>query len=93
MRDWQRDAPLMIADVHASMPDASPEQLRKALRAKSLTFSMGTSWGQKVWAKHCRIYLARMTGGQLKTTKPIKWPEDICFPFRAPQETDNAKRD
>ena len=81
MRDWQRDAPWIIAEIHKSMPEATPDELRKALRSQSGQFSMGTSWGKKVWAKHCRTYLARMTGGSTKAKPAIDWPTDICFPF------------
>ena len=79
MRDWQKDAPKAIAEIHKSLPDATPDELRKALRKHSQQFSFGTSWGKKVWSKHCRIYLARMTGG---VSKAQSWPADIAFPFR-----------
>jgi hypothetical protein len=81
MRNWQADAPHMIAAIHSDMPDASPADLRKALRLHSSDFSMGTSWGKKVWAKHCKIYLARMAGGSMPNPK-TQWPADIAFPFK-----------
>lgn len=84
MRDWQADAPRAIASIHAQMPEATPEELRKALRKHSQQFSYGTSWGAKVWQKHCRAYLARMAGrGDFRSDgKAIAWPADIHFPFR-----------
>lgn len=88
MRDWQRDAPRIIAEIHKAMPDATPDELRKALRSESSQFAMGTSWGKKVWAKHCKTYLTRMTGGSTKSKPATVWPADICFPFR--ERTDLA---
>lgn len=81
MRDWQRDAPKMIRAIHDAMPDATPAELRKALRKEAQAFSFGTSWGGKVWSKHCRIYIARMTGG-VTVGPETTWPADIAFPFR-----------
>ena len=83
MREWQQDAPRAIAAIHKAMPNATPDELRKELRRHSQQFSYGTSWGAKVWSKHCRIYLARLTGG---ASKAQVWPADIAFPFREPQE-------
>jgi len=85
--DWQAEAMRQIAKVHASMPDATPEQLRLALRKHALEFHGGTSWGKKTWSKRCREYLAKLTGVP-KLSKAIQWPDDISFPFR---DQDNSK--
>ena len=81
MRDWQRDAPEWIERIHKSMPAASPDELRKELRKASKAFSCGTSWGARVWSKHCKIYLSRLAGGSAKAAA-VQWRDDICFPFR-----------
>lgn len=78
MRNWQVDAPLMIAAIHKSMLDCSPDELRKELRKQAWYFHGGTLWGKKVWSKHCRAYMAKLTGNG----KAVDWPADICFPFR-----------
>ena len=83
MRDWQQDAPRAIAAIHKAMPNATPDELRKELRKHSQAFSFGTSWGKKVWQKHCKTYLACMSGGSAKAEV---WPADIAFPFRETQE-------
>lgn len=84
MRNWQVDAPNMIAAIHASMPGCTPDDLRKALRKKAWEFHCGTSWGKRVWSKHCRTYMAKLTGNghYSGNAKPIEWPADISFPFR-----------
>lgn len=81
VRNWQVDAPNWIAATHAEMPGCTPAELRKALRAKAQSFHGGTSWGAKVWSKHCTRYIAALSGGQSKA-KPIEWAADIHFPFR-----------
>lgn len=88
MRNWQTAAPQWIARIHGQMPEATPVELRKALRAAASDFHGGTSWGKKVWAKHCRIYLARMAGrGDYRADgKATVWPADIWFPFRGESE-------
>jgi hypothetical protein len=84
MRDWQKAAPQWIARIHAENPEATPAELRKALRASASAFHGGTSWGQKVWSKHCRTYLARMSGrGDFRADgKETVWQADIVFPWR-----------
>ena len=84
MRDWQNDAPREIAAIHATMPDCDPTDLRKALRKHAWQFHGGTSWGKKVWSKHCRAYMAKLTGDGICSApgKKIEWPADIAFPFR-----------
>jgi len=86
MRDWQKDAPRIIGEVHKANPDATPAELRKLLRAQAGNFHGGTSWGQKVWSKHCRIYIARLTDGA-PLSPTVKWPDDIVFPFRGLTDT------
>jgi hypothetical protein len=83
MRNWQVDAPLMIAAIHKSMLDCSPDELRKELRKQAWYFHGGTSWGKKVWSKHCRAYMAKLTGNghYSGNGKAVDWPADICFPF------------
>lgn len=85
MRAWQTDAPRWIARVHASLPpEATVEDLRKALRSEASAFHCGTSWGQKVWSKHCRAYMAKLAGnGHYRSDgRDTVWPTDIHFPFR-----------
>lgn len=89
MRNWQIDAPRMIAEIHKAMPGCSPDELRKELRKHSLNFSCGTSWGKKVWSKHCRIYLQKLTGNPQSAAVVVEWPDDIAFPFQA-QATPNT---
>jgi len=82
VRNWQVDAPRVIAQIHQDNPSMTPDDLRKELRKHGQQFSMGTSWGKKVWQKHCRKYLAHMAGA--KQPAPTQgWPADIAFPFRA----------
>lgn len=88
MRDWQNDAPKMIAAIHTKLPDGStPDDLRKALRKEAWHFHCGTSWGKRVWSKHCRRYLAQLTGNgaQRNDGKTFQWPDDIAFPFKRNQ--------
>ena len=84
MRDWQNDAPRMIADIHKAMPDCTPDDLRKALRKDAWKFHHGTSWGKRVWSKHCKAYMAKLTGNGLYRGdgRKTEWPDDIAFPFR-----------
>ena len=82
MRDWQNAAPRWIANIHRDNPDATPTELRKLLRAEAHNFHGGTSWGKKVWSKHCNAYLAKLTGKGATTARAIKWPDDIVFPWR-----------
>lgn len=80
--DWQAAAKAFIADIDASLPpDATLPQRRSALRKRAGEFHMGTSWGKKVWSKHCRIYLERH--GQLprRLRDQPTLPADIIFPF------------
>ncbi len=81
MRNWQHDAPIEIAKAVASLPDdATVAERKKALRAHAYWFHGGTSWGKKVWAKHCKLYLARF--GPTVPQKPFKFGDDIIFPYR-----------
>lgn len=82
MRNWQVDAPRMIAAIHSDNPDATPVELRKLFRAQAYNFHGGTSWGKKVWSKHCNTYLARLTGQAAPKARPVVWPADIVFPWR-----------
>ena len=91
MRDWQKDAPLVIERVHRENPDATPAELKKALRNEARSFAMGTSWGKKVWSKHCKTYLARMTGGRVSPA--VAWSADISFPFRDPPHDQGTRHD
>lgn len=83
MRDWQTDAPKMIAAIHAELPsEATPDDLRKELRKRAYEFHHGTSWGKKVWAKHCKAYVTKLLGGSNQAIAKHEWPADIFFPFR-----------
>lgn len=56
--DWQAEARRRVAALHAIMAKDTPlAERRKVLRAEAMSFHGGTSWGRKVWAKHCRNYL------------------------------------
>lgn len=81
MRNWQHDGPIEVAKAVAHLPDdATIADRKKALRAAAYDFHGGTSWGQKVWSKHCKIYLARF--GPVAPQKPFQFGDDIIFPFR-----------
>lgn len=82
--DWQTEARRRIAAIHASMPEATPDELRRALRKEASNFHCGTSWGKKTWGKRCREYLAKMTGnGHYRGDgRDQVWPDHITFPFR-----------
>lgn len=92
MRDWQNDAPRMIAAIHADMPGCTPDGLRKALRKRAWEFHCDTSWGKRVWSKHCRAYMAKLTGNghYSGNGKAIEWPSDIAFPFRQQEQTSDV---
>ena len=83
---WRESALSRIREIHADMPDATPEELRKELRKHSGAFSGGTSWGSKVWPKACTEYIAKKFG----VTPPQRGVEDSplfnaadhAFPFR-----------
>lgn len=58
MRNWQKEAPLWIADATKDLPaSASLRERRAALRKVGYRFHGGTSWGKRTWSKHCRRYL------------------------------------
>ena len=83
MRNWQTEAPKWISRIHAEHPDATPDELRRLLRSASADFHCGTSWGKRVWPKHCKAYLAKMAGrGAHQVVEDAVWPADIVFPFR-----------
>lgn len=83
MRDWQHDAPKMIAAIHEDNFGCTTDELRKVLRKEAGNFHCGTSWGKRVWSKHCKAYLAKMAGKGLtpNDSKAVEWPADIAFPF------------
>ena len=86
MIDWQNHARALIAEVHASLPaDASFDDRRRALRKRASDCHLGTSWGKKVWQKHCRRYLHAYDTQPRDLTsleKAIAGRDDIIFPFR-----------
>lgn len=85
---WRECALREIARVHAEMPDATADDLRKELRKHSGSFSGGTSHGGKVWPKACREYLVAKFGqvAAVKQKRPEDSPlfnsADHAFPFR-----------
>lgn len=83
--DWQGEAKRHIAAIDLEFATDTPWQERqKRLRSAAYQFHGGTSWGQKVWAKHCRQYLERH--GKPPRTTPKNEPTfapDIVFPFRS----------
>ena len=85
---WRERALRFIASIHAEMPDATADELRKELRKRSGEFTGGTSWGGKVWPKACREYLTKQFG-QVAAVKqkrvedsPLFKSTDHHFPFR-----------
>lgn len=86
MRNWQHDAPIEIAKAVSGLPEnATIAERKKALRVHAYWFHGGTSWGKKVWAKHCKIYLARF--GSVVPQKPFQFGDDIIFPYRDPEHS------
>lgn len=84
--DWQKEAARRIAALHAGFPENMPWQDRqKALRTAAHSFHGGTSWGQRVWAKHCRAYL-ELHGKPGKAKPTPLFAADITFPFREPKD-------
>lgn len=88
-RTWRGRALAMIQKIHATMPDATADELRKELRKHSGEFSGGTSWGGKVWPKACREYLRRRFGPEAAPIpqkrvedSPLFNTADHAFPFR-----------
>lgn len=56
--DWQAAAQNQIAALDAQFPPDMPwRERQKVLREGAWQFHGGTSWGKRVWAKHCRAYL------------------------------------
>lgn len=90
--NWQRMATDRIALINATLAaDATLADRRKALREVAWQFHGGTSWGKKVWGKHCRAYLERH--GQ-KPRLPVQdaaspmFADDISFPDHTPLATE-----
>lgn len=88
--DWQAQARKHIAKFMADVPDTATWQERqKILRANAGQFHGGTSWGKKVWSKHCKAYLAMhgkpMTAFEAERKTPL-FAADITFPFRNSSE-------
>jgi len=81
--DWQAAAKSQIAKLHEQFdPSMTWQERQKVLREGAWKFHGGTSWGQKVWAKHCRRYLEMHGKPPLKPTKEPTFAADIVFPFR-----------
>lgn len=80
--DWQAAAKREIARLMADVPaDADWQERRKILRAGASGFHGGTSWGRRVWSKHCKAYLALQGKPQPPQAAPL-FAADIIFPFR-----------
>jgi ParB-like chromosome segregation protein Spo0J len=79
---WGHRARTMIEMVMEAMPaEASIDDRRRELRRCASAFHGGTSWGQKIWSRECRRYLAPIetaAGARLLS----QLPDDIIFPFR-----------
>lgn len=81
---WSDGAWFTIDRVHQSLPeDATLEQRVKALKDAAWGFHGGTSWGQKVWQRARREYLAKY-GYRPKTGKqaealPLLSPLDRMY--------------
>lgn len=91
MRDWQKEAPIWIADATKDLPEsATLKERRAALRKVGYRFHGFTSWGRRVWSKFCRAHLEkhglppRTIASAAPTSKiaaKLAAP-DITFPFR-----------
>ena len=81
--DWQAEAQKHLAKMDALFtPETTWQERQSTLRQCAWKFHGGTSWGQKVWAKHCRNYLALHGKPQPAKSAPL-FADDIVFPFRA----------
>lgn len=90
--DWQAAARAAIQKVHESLSaDATLKDRRAALRQAAPNFHGYTSWGRKVWSKHCRNYLElhglpKRIGWRARKAYQEKLKKlgqaDIVFPFR-----------
>jgi hypothetical protein len=86
--DWQASAKAHIAKFMDGIPHETTWQERqKILRDRAWEFTGGTSWGKKVWAKHCAVYLAIYGKPPRKGRTPEAkaqpmFADDIIFPFR-----------
>jgi hypothetical protein len=80
--DWQAAAQKQIAILDKQFsPEMTWQERQKVLRAGASNFHGDTSWGKRVWAKHCRAYLE--LHGKPKRDQPVPlFPDDIIFPFR-----------
>ena len=80
--DWQASAQKEITRLMADVPaEADWKERQRILRAGAQCFHGGTSWGKKVWAKHCKTYLAMHGKPQPAKEVPL-FAADITFPFR-----------
>lgn len=80
--DWQAAAKKEIERLMADVPvDMDWKERRKILRAGAYSFHGGTSWGKRVWAKHCKVYLAMHGRPQPEAEAPL-FAADITFPYR-----------
>lgn len=85
---WRDCALREIARIHKEMPNATADELRKALRKASGSFTGGTSWGGKIWPSACRQYLVAHFGQPAAVKQrtvedsPLFNAADIAFPFR-----------
>ncbi|MGW8203020.1 hypothetical protein ACWGM0_10790 [Sphingomonas bisphenolicum] len=83
--DWQAEAKKRIASLMADVPhDADWKARQTILRDAAHGFHGGTSWGKRVWAKHCKVYLASHGKPQPLKEVPL-FAADITFPFRKDQ--------
>lgn len=90
--DWQAAARATIARINESLPaDATLKDRKKALREAGPDFHGFTSWGRKVWSKHCRAYLelhglpkrpGRPASKEYQSKLAKMREPDILFPFR-----------
>ncbi|WP_311271300.1 hypothetical protein [Sphingobium sp. WCS2017Hpa-17] len=80
--DWQAAAKARIAHLMADVPTGADWKARRQiLRDNAAGFHGGTSWGKRVWAKHCKVYLAMYGKPQPAKETPL-FAADIIFPFK-----------
>src|SRR3546814_15075359 len=80
---------MRISDWSSDVCSSDLADRKKALRAHAYNFHYGTSWGKKVWSKHCKIYLARF--GPVVPQKPFQFGDDIIFPFREEKRSEERR--
>lgn len=89
--DWQAAAKARIHALTKDLPDETPlAERRRILRRAAHGFHGGTSWGKRVWSKHCRLYLMRHGLAPKPVESSPLFGPDIIFPYRQKADTQQA---